>query len=139
MDKIDFEEFRKRFEETHKKSVEKYMLAAQMQRVFEWDKYMAIIPKIKFPKEWDVQLQPPYMTAIVRFVAYDGDESISVYLDGFNTLGIYSPITDKEPTPYWEAYELEDGETFRCAMDETDILINAMKDEFKRRRNKDGQ
>jgi|GEM_PF-1595468 len=140
MDKDKQKEFEERIKEQGKRTVAKYLLSAQMHKEFEWERFMYEIPKISFPKEWKVQLQPPYMTAIARFVAYDGDEKISVYLDGFNTLGIYrfGSFKKEDIVPYWEAYEIE-GETFRCDMNDTEELINVMKDEFKRRRTKDGQ
>lgn len=133
MKQDELESFERYIENRGKSAVKKYMLSSEMSREFEWDKFMVSIPKISFPKDWEVQLQPPYMAAIVRFVAYYGGESISVYLDGFNTLGMFGSVTDKVFVPYWEAYEI-DGDIFRCAMNDSDKLISAMQAEFKRRR-----
>jgi hypothetical protein len=97
-----------------------------MAEAFEWNKYMRLIPPISFPPTWKVQMIPPYANAMLRFIAHDGDEQISVYLDCFEMIGCYGG-------PYWEAYVI-DGDTYRCDMNDVDELISVLKNEFKRRR-----
>lgn len=104
--------------------------------VFESDRIMPIIPAISFPSNWKIKMLPPYMGATLRFTAIDEDmNEISVYLDCFNILGSFGKNIN-EPEPYWEAYAYKrDSETFRCGINETDVLIEAMKAEFERMKN----
>lgn len=85
------------------------------------------IPFIEFPRKWRVQVVPPMTGAMVRFRVWipgmPKDESISIYLDVNNSLGIYSLEGD---VPYWEVYPV-DGNTFRCAMADTQALLAAIK------------
>lgn len=80
---------------------------------------MSEIPWISFPSDWKVQIIPPFCGAIARFrVELPDGRTKSIYLDYFDRLGSFGQ-------PYWECYPC-DGDTFRCAMDETDELLKAI-------------
>lgn len=112
------------------KGLSRSVASGEYDHLFEWDKYMVSIPEIQFPAEWRIQIIPPFAGAIIRFRALYKNKSISVYLDGFNQLGIWYD-ENKKAAPYWEAYPIND-DTFRCDMCEVSDLINAMKEEFEK-------
>lgn len=97
----------------------------QLEDIFEWrSRWVKEIPFINFPAEWSVKVIPPFAAAIVRFlVCKKGKEStpnsISVYLDGYETLGCMDE-------PYWEIYPGDDGDTERCRMNSIDDLLDAI-------------
>jgi hypothetical protein len=86
--------------------------------IMEHDKWMREIPYIRFPSDWEVQVSPPFSGAVVRFRVKKGKSDISVYLDCYDNLGFMG-------RPYWEIYPYND-DTFRCAMNDTDGLIQAI-------------
>lgn len=114
--------------EKESKHLERCEASAKMYTAFEWDKYMSTIPEITFPDGWRIKIIPPYAGAIIRFIASFKNKEISVYLDGFHMLGVYS-FKSEERVPYWEAYPIN-GDTFRCDMKDVNELIHAMKEEF---------
>lgn len=91
------------------------------------------VPVIRFPAEWAIKLNPPFAGAICRFSAILGECSISVYLDGYNNLGIWTEAG--KPAPYWEAYPIKD-DTARFAMADTKGLLKAIAAEFRRQERK---
>lgn len=103
------------------------LIIYKCEEVFEWRKWIQEIPFIKFPSSWEDQIIPPFAGAIARFrirkAPHDKDY-ISVYLDGYNMLGIW--YEKDKPAPYWEVYPIG-GDTYRCDMLETDKLLSAIK------------
>jgi hypothetical protein len=90
----------------------------------EWREWIKKIPAIKFPAGWEVKIIPPFGGAMARFmVIVSPTKSISVYLDCFDALGYFG-------SPYWEIYPYND-DTYRCAMDNVDELITALKHSVK--------
>lgn len=109
--------------------MDKYMETTNAQitveRNHEWRKWMLEIPYIAFPAEWEVKIVPPFTGAIVRFwIRPKGNEKIhcSIYLDCYDVLGCYGK-------PYWEVYP-HDSDIFRCDMNDTEALLNAIKESF---------
>ena len=81
------------------------------------------MPFLKFPKNWEVAIIPPFGGALVRFlVRIKGDENntISVYFDAHEMLGYY------EGKPYWEIYPDEDGDVSRFPLDDKEGLIKGI-------------
>ena len=113
--------------EAVEQDMRRYKASDEMRRAFEWDRWVKEIPAINFPAEWWVKVVPPYTGAVVRFHVYpskDSETFVSVYLDCYEMLGVFGK-------PYWEAYPIGD-DVYRCAMNDTDSLLQAIKDEFER-------
>jgi len=93
-----------------------------MEKHYQWRENIAVIPFIKFPADWGIQMIGPFSGAQARFRVRlpDGEEK-SVYLDMHNELGYFCD-DDGEPAPYWEVYPV-DGDTGRAALNDTDELI----------------
>jgi hypothetical protein len=81
------------------------------------------IPYLKFPTEWEVKIIPPFSGATVRFKVKYNDITCSIYLDCYDNLWCYWE-------PYRELYSHED-DIFRCGMNETDKLIEAIRETLK--------
>ena len=94
----------------------------KMENVQDYRGWIDKIPAISFPPDWEIKIIPPFGGAIVRFIACKGQHSVSVYMDGYDRLGFWND-------PYWEAYP-HDGDVFRCALADTDGLLNAIRESF---------
>lgn len=90
---------------------------------FEAKKWLEEIPFIKFDKDWEIKIVPPFMGAVVRFRVKSGTKEISVYLDCYSVLGFAS-------SPYWEAYPIG-GDTARFGLKDTEDLLKAIREEIK--------
>jgi len=106
-------------------NLDKMLLSGQMDKAFEWQKWCGEIPYIKFPKDWEVQVIPPFCAAVVRFRARKNKKEISVYLDCYDNLGFFGE-------PHWEAYPIKDNNN-RYAMNDWKKLLKDMEAEFKRK------
>lgn len=91
----------------------------KMEKLYEWDKWRVEIPYLKFKPEWEVKVIPPVTGAVVRFLVKKGESIISTYLDCYGELGCFGE-------PYWEIYPYVNGDVYRCAMNETESLIDAI-------------
>ena len=94
------------------------MERSKLERTEEWRKWMMEIPALSFPADVKVAIIPPFAGAIARFIASKGENSVSVYLDCYDSLGCYGE-------PYWEIYPYEE-DVYRCAMNEADKLMEAI-------------
>ena len=93
-----------------------------MEQHYKWRENIAVIPFIKFPSDWGVQIIGPFSGAQSRFrVRLPNGEEKSVYLDMDGSLGYFCD-DEGNTAPYWEVYPV-DGDVGRCAMNETDELI----------------
>lgn len=82
----------------------------------DWRGEINNIPFIKFPKDWEIQVIPPFGDAVVRFrVKLPDDTYKSVYLDSRMSLGYMEE-------PYWEVYPVY-GDTERCYMNDIAGLL----------------
>lgn len=89
---------------------------------YQWRENIAVIPFIKFPSDWAIQMIGPFSGAQARFrVRLPNGEEKSVYLDMDGSLGYFCD-DDGEPAPYWEVYPV-DGDTGRADLNDTDELI----------------
>lgn len=99
-----------------------------IQQKHEWYKWAEEIPYISFPAEWEVRVIPPFGGTIARFWVRPkvgkGDIHCSIYLDCYDVLGCYGE-------PYWEVYP-HDFDVFRCDMNDTESLLNAIKESFEK-------
>ena len=96
----------------------KYELTSNMEKMFEWRKWIDEIPYLKFKPEWEVRAIPPISGAIIRYNIKYFDKFCSVYLDCYDMMGCVGH-------PYWELYPYN-GDTFRCDIKDTDSLLNAI-------------
>jgi len=90
-------------------------------KALDYEKWHKQIPYISFPAGWKVKIDFPRTGAMVRFrvcLVPNLEEDVSIYLDCDEILGMYGG-------PYWEVYPHR-GDTFRCGMNETDRLIEAI-------------
>jgi hypothetical protein len=98
---------------------------------YEYDRYMKtrekldIIPFIKFPEDWEIQVIPPFGGATARFRVRKNNKIISAYLDCYDKLGSMG-------VPYWEIYPYN-GDIYRCEMNEVRKLILAIGRELNRK------
>lgn len=89
---------------------------ATVERNEKWQEACDIIPFIKFPADWSIQIIPPFVGAMVRFrVKLPNGQNKSIYLDFYDRLGYVGK-------PYWEVYPVG-GDTGRCLLAETDELL----------------
>lgn len=95
-----------------------FTLVYEMEKAFEWRKWIDEIPYLSFASDWLVKAIPPYLTGIVRYhVTKAGKkDQVSIYLDCYELAGFYGG------EPHWEIYSV-DGENVRCAMKDTDQLM----------------
>jgi len=61
------------------------------------NEWVGKIPIIPFKKDWQIELNPPFNGALVRFNVMKNGKSISVFLDVDDSLGCMNE-------PYWEIY-----------------------------------
>lgn len=99
------------------------ILAFEMGKAFEWEMWINKIPPLKFPSHWEIKIIPPFNGALVRFCAITNRGSVSVFLDAYGMCSGSMPNK-----PYWEIYPYTDDEPKRFWMEETDKLINAIKE-----------
>jgi len=88
------------------------------------------MPPIRFKSDWDVKIIPPYCGAAARFVVEKGGLKVSVYADVDGSLGWFGNA--EHSSPYWEIYPLR-GDTWRCALDDTESLVKHIEQSFKER------
>lgn len=101
----------------------------QLSKIYEWDYWREHIPYIQFLSEWKVKAIPPTGGAIIRYNIKDSNDGwVSIYLDCYNNLGF-------REHPYWELFPYK-GDCFRCDINETDVLLEAIKESFDQQKNK---
>lgn len=91
-----------------------------VEKAFEWHKWMNEMPFLQFPAHWFVKATPPFNTGVIRYrVRTNGmnpDESVSIYLDCYDRAGCVGE-------PYWEVYPIG-GDCERCMMNDTAELLS---------------
>ena len=99
---------------------ELYYARREVERQYEWMKWVEEIPFIPFKEDWVVKVIPPFTGAVVRFLVKkksDSDENrISVYLDCYEELGVFGE-------PYWEICPHTD-DVYRVKMNNIDELVS---------------
>jgi hypothetical protein len=91
-------------------------MRGQIERIENWDKMIAEIPSLRFRSEWEVQVIPPFMGAVARFVVRHNGRHVSVYLDWYGQLGAMQ-------LPYYEIYPDADGENSRFGLQSIDRMM----------------
>ena len=95
-----------------------YELISKYDQMMGHMKWAQEIPYISFPSDWEVQIIPPFLGALIRFRVKKGKAEVSIYLDCYNNLGSCG-------SPYWEVYPYEE-DVFRCDMLDTESLLRAI-------------
>ena len=91
----------------------------------DWRKELSVIPFIKFPADWSIQVIPPFGDAVVRFrVRLPSGTEKSIYLDSRNSLGYW----EKPDEPYWEVYPYQ-SDVGLCDIGEINTLLEMIGDE----------
>ena len=106
--------------------MDKYELTFRYDKTMETLKWQEQIPYLHFKKDWVVKIVPPFGGAVCRFRVknrIDQKESVSIYLDCYNNLGIMDE-------PYWEVYPIDD-DARRFYMYETDELMECIEQALK--------
>jgi hypothetical protein len=114
-------------------SLEQMMASIECEEKFEWRKWMTEIPFINFPSNWSIRIIPPMTAAVVRFRVAERekeDREISVYLDCYNCLGLFTG-SDEKPEPYWEIYPAADGDVERYEMKDISGLLAGITESLK--------
>ena len=101
--------------------VDQVVRRTEVERDYEYSKWNRDIPFLQFDKDWQVKVIPPFGGAVARFCVKYEKAWVSVYLDCYDSLGYVG-------VPYWEIYPYDDDDTFRCGINETDELINAIRE-----------
>lgn len=113
--KIKEESFNPIFDNKERRHVEKKE---------QWRALCKKMPFLDFPAGVSVKVIPPFAGAVARFIMSNGEREISVYADFFDALDFYEE-------PYWEAYPIN-GDTFRCEINESELLVKTIMEEFER-------
>ena len=79
------------------------------------------IPGFHFPPQWKITIIPPFLDAMIRFRVEYGNMLVSCYLDCYEELGLFG-------APYWEIFSPYSGNTFRCGINETELLMEKIND-----------
>lgn len=112
-----------------KEAVQARINCCDIERALEYERWMRILPYIKWPVGWEVKAVPPLGAKLVRYWVKNGDSVISIYLDCHNLSGYM-------PWPFWEIHPVE-GDVARCKWDDIDgktgllNLIRVAKGELK--------
>lgn len=105
------------------------VMLSYIESALEYRKWIKEIPPIPFKKEWLVKIIPPFGGVIVRFLVAHKDNPeryVSVYLDCYNTLGLFFDKNNK-PAPYWEVYPVE-GDNYRVAINNVEELLKVIEE-----------
>lgn len=105
---------------------ERMETSIKMRKLFEWNKWIKLIPNIKFKEKWEIKIIPPFGGAIIRFLVYDGKNQVSVYLDCYDELGCYGE-------PYWEIYPYNE-DVCRYKMNDIESLLKGIEESFDQRK-----
>lgn len=109
-----------------KMNAESMIKRYEVENLENWSDWVHKIPALKFDADWEVTVIPPFCGAVVRFWVEANGNKASVYLDCFDALGFYGE-------PYWEVFSCCEesgpclGNVGRCAMNETDTLLNMIR------------
>lgn len=99
----------------------------------KWRDWRNKIPALHFESNWEVKIIPPFLGALVRFYITNGENWVSVYLDGFCNLG-WMVDSAGDPIPYYEVYDGEDCR--RYFLDETDEMMYDIRNILNKEKNK---
>jgi len=110
-------------EEASEKRFNRLLLSYQLEKEFNWQKWIHEIPYISFPSEWSVKVIPPYNGSIIRFLVKLKTEPdshrISVFLDCYDVQGSVG-------YPYWKIYPDKEGCPLRIPMNNVDEFLTEL-------------
>jgi hypothetical protein len=91
-----------------------------IERVENWRKIAGEMPYMRFPKDWEVSVIPPFAGAVARFWVRKGAGEVSIYADYYERLGCWNE-------PHWEIYPDADGDNARFSIaTETEEMLAAI-------------
>lgn len=99
---------------------------AEIEQEQGWMEDRKLIPYLRFPSHWAVQIIPPFGNACIRFKVQVGDNphEKSVYFDTRGALGWWGNNGDD---PYWEVYPYQ-GDVGRCDPMDVEKLFEMIED-----------
>jgi hypothetical protein len=100
--------------------------ATKVAAIEKWREWSRKMPKLKFDKDWEVAVIPPFGGAMARFVVYKGDKYVSVYFDAYSRLG-WMYDDDNNPIPYWECYPATNGDAERFLLGQENDLMEEIR------------
>ena len=101
-----------------------YWKRSEVEQGEKWREWCDKIPNLKFDKDWEVRIIPPFAGALARFIVFKGNKRVSVYFDGFSKLR-FVINENNEPIPYYETYPSPDSDDVkRYYINETEEMLN---------------
>lgn len=97
----------------------RYELSSQVDREYEYNKWLTKIPYFALPVDYEIKVIPPFGGAVSRFLVRDRKKhraAVSVYLDCYEMLGYFGE-------PYWEMYPNIVGGVSKFPMSDVDSLL----------------
>ena len=103
------------------------MAQAIVGKGMEYYKWAKEIPFIHFPDKYEVKIIPPFGGAVARFIVQQREwrelGTRSIYLDCYDRLGCFGE-------PYWELFPCAGDDVYRCRMDDTQALLDAIEESY---------
>ena len=98
------------------------MLYSIIEKLMCWGEWNSKIPYLKFDAGWKIKPIAPFGGANARFWVEDEEgNSVSVYLDCYNALGIVDQ-------PYWEVYPHDQDGPARILLNDTEELMQKIRE-----------
>lgn len=95
-------------------SVNNIMMVYAYEKSKEFMRWKKELPYLNFKNEWNVKIIPPFGGAIIRFYIEYNNKHVSVYFDGYDSLGFMGE-------PYFEYYDGDD--CYRYLMNESKEMM----------------
>lgn len=93
---------------------------SEVERMERWREVASDMPYIRFPRDWEVAIIPPFSGAVARFWVRKGAGHVSVYADFYERLGCWAE-------PHWEIYPDAEGDNARFSIaTDTDAMLAAI-------------
>ena len=102
--------------------IDNLLLRGKVEEEEGWTYWARKMPSFHFDPDWEVQIIPPFLGALIRFYITKYDKLVSVYFDGYSRLGFVSD-NDGDAIPYFEIYDDTSGDTYRYLLDESEEMM----------------
>ena len=104
------------------KEIDSILLRGSVEEKEQWRLWAKKMPKLHFDPDWEVQIIPPFLGALIRFWITKGNKFVSVYFDAFSKLGVvYNNC--HEFVPYFEILDENKNTTYRYLLDESEEMM----------------
>jgi hypothetical protein len=108
------------------------LLCSILEKVLCWNEWRIKTPYLKFDPDWEVKVIAPFGATVARFLVKKSEtQSVSVYLDCYDALGIMDE-------PYWEVYPHDQDGPARVLLNETDELMQKIREGLAYKEEEDG-